>query len=147
MPGTHVRQDLAGILSKWRQRQSRPIRRLPFLGAWSVWQQALLEEWTYLGGAPMLLHHPVETRFGQRYLDYLRAISGARLVSVPYRSSDLNDLILTLQAASVTKPWSPLALALAANRLTDQLPNLLGPPLAQRPRFQRVLVETLTDLP
>jgi sirohydrochlorin ferrochelatase len=42
LPGTHVRLDLPAVAAHWRRQG--PLRRLPFLGAWDVWQQALADE-------------------------------------------------------------------------------------------------------
>jgi hypothetical protein len=42
LPGTHVRLDLQAVAAHWRRQGS--LRRLPFLGAWHVWQQALVAE-------------------------------------------------------------------------------------------------------
>jgi hypothetical protein len=40
-----------------------------------------------------------------------------------------------------------LPLALAANRLTDSLASLVGPPLLQRSRFRQLLLAELEALP
>jgi hypothetical protein len=40
-----------------------------------------------------------------------------------------------------------LALALAANRLTDQLAEQVGPPLLQRPGLRQLLLAELEALP
>jgi hypothetical protein len=42
LPGTHVRLDLPAVAAHWRRQG--PLRRLSFLGAWDVWQQALADE-------------------------------------------------------------------------------------------------------
>jgi hypothetical protein len=135
LPGTHVCHDVPAIAAAWRA--SGPVRRLPFLGAWPAWQQALVEE---AGGLRCLVHHPVEGDLPRRYLGHLSRITGAACVPSPYSAEDLEELTLAIRTGA-------LPLALAANRLTDSLPALLGPPLLQRPRFRQLLQEQLGALP
>jgi hypothetical protein len=113
------------------------VRRLPFLGAWPAWQRALVEE---AEGLRCLVHHPVEGDLPRRYLGHLSRITGAACVPSPYSAEDLEELTLAIRTGA-------LPLALAANRLTDSLPALLGPPLLQRPRFRQLLREQLGALP
>lgn len=147
LPGSHVRQDLPLIAAHWRERGR--LRRLPFLGAWPAWQRALRAELAERTDAaqgrggpeqPRLVHHPVEGALGRRYLRHLRAVTGAICIASPYSAADLEALTLTI-------PTGALPLTLAANRLTDSLGDLLGPPLLQRPRFRALLLESLGALP
>ncbi len=153
LPGGHVRHDIPTLAARWQQ--LGPLRRLPFLGAWPTWQRALAEEFADLAGPgtpigeppvsapsppPLMLHHPVEGRLGQRYLATLERRTGARCLATPYSADHLAELQLTLTAPA-------LPLALAANRLTDALAPLVGPPLLQRPRFRQLLLAELEALP
>ena len=137
LPGGHVRHDLPAIVRHW-QRQTR-VRRLPFLGAWPIWQRALAAELALLP-QPLLLHHPLEGEVAPRYLATLERRTGARCLATPYSAEHLAELQLTL-----TVPALPLALA--ANRLTDSLAARVGPPLLERPRFRQLLLEELEALP
>jgi sirohydrochlorin ferrochelatase len=144
LPGGHVRRDLPAIAAAWAAR--RPLRRLPFLGAWPAWQGALAAELDELaarstaGEAPGLLHHPLEGRLPARYLAHLSAVTGAACRPASYSAADGQDLRLPEDAAV-------LPLALAANRLTDALAERVGPPLLGRERFRRLLLQALEDLP
>ncbi|MCP9917738.1 CbiX/SirB N-terminal domain-containing protein [Cyanobium sp. ATX 6F1] len=150
LPGGHVRHDVPAIATAWRQ--AGPLRRLPFLGAWPAWQRALRAELAERAEqvqvtsvsngleSPRLLHHPVEGELGQRYLRHLSKVTGAICVASPYSAADLEALTLAI-------PTGALPLTLAANRLTDSLGALLGPPLLQRPRFRALLLELLGELP
>lgn len=138
LPGGHVRHDLPAIVRHWRG-QAR-LQHRPFLGAWPSWQRALRQELQQLGPAPLLLHHPVEGTLAARYLAHLERSCGARCLASPYSFEQLADLQLP--------PAVPaLPLALAANRLTDQLADRLGPPLLQRPALRQLLLAQLEALP
>jgi hypothetical protein len=144
LPGHHVRHDIPAIAAAWSR--LGPLRRVPFLGAWRAWQEAIAAELRDLAARsgstspPLLLHHPLEPGLADRYLRHLSHRCSARCRATPYTASDLEDLTLTTLGAA-------LPLALAANRLTESLPTVLGPPLLQRPRFQAVLVGQLEALP
>jgi sirohydrochlorin ferrochelatase len=150
LPGAHVRHDVPAIAARWRR--WGPVRRLPFLGAWPLWQRALAEEvaeavaadstpsGTAIGARPRLLHHPLEGPLAARFLAHLQAITQAECHATPYSSTNPEEPSL-----AISGPVLPLALA--ANRLTDSLPALLGPPLLQRPRFRQLLLEQLGALP
>lgn len=145
LPGTHVRQDVPAIAQHWRRLCA--VRRLPFVGAWPAWQQALRDELAVLhqGGnsavvGPLLLHHPLEGTQGARYLRHLAQVTGAQCQPTPYSAEQLEALALTLDAPA-------LPLALAANRLTDRLGSRVGAPLLQRTRFRQVLLQRLEALP
>ena len=147
LPGAHVRCDLPALADQLRRLQpGRRLRRIPFLGAWPQWQQALRMEVRRLmdaqpgAGPPLLLHHPLEGALGQRYLGGLARVSGARCQATPYSAEYLAELRLTLSAPA-------LPLALAANRLTDQLADQVGPPLLQRGPFEALLLTALGALP
>ena len=148
LPGGHVRQDIPALAQHWRALPGvGAIRRLPFVGAWPLWQQALAAEAAQLstgsmvgGSRPDLLHHPLEGALASRFLEHLAQVSGTHLRATPYSSQHLADLQLTLSAPA-------LPLALAANRLTDALAALVGPPLLQRPRFRQLLLAELEALP
>ena len=141
LPGAHVRWDLPRIANHWRC--GGPIRRVPFVGAWPAWQRALAAE---LGqaGYSLVLHHPIQGRLAQRYLHHLAAVTRSTLLSASYSDfNGANDLAVRLR----DHQGPILALALAANRLTDSLGPLLGPPLLQRPRFRQVVMDHLEALP
>jgi len=149
LPGSHVRRDVPRIAERCRRRG--PVRRLPFLGAWPAWQQALAAELAALPApiqpagapaqpAPWLLHHPLEGPLGAAFLAHLEAVTGGRCRATPYSAPSPEDVPLPL-------PGPALPLALAANRLTDALPPSLGLPLLQRPRFRAVVLEALMALP
>lgn len=148
LPGAHVREDIPAVARHWRALCGvAGIRRVPFVGAWPSWQQALAAEVRQLAQAaaadaplPLLLHHPLEGSLAQRYLNHLAQVSGASLRSTPYSAEQLAELPLSLNAPA-------LPLALAANRLTDVLADQVGPPLLLRPRFRAVLLEHLEALP
>ena len=141
LPGAHVRHDLPSIAGHWRL--GGPIRRVPFVGAWPLWQRALAAELGQ-GGPALVLHHPLQGPLAERYLHHLAAVTRSTLLSASY--SDPNST--SELAARIRDHQGPvLALALAANRLTDSLGPLVGPPLLQRPRFYRVLLEQLEALP
>jgi len=158
LPGTHVRLDLPAVAAHWRRQG--PLRRLPFLGAWDVWQQALADEVAALqaldrlpieksaaGGSgdpilpsPVLLHHPLEGALAQRYLNLLGRRCGARCVAAPYSSAENEEPPLAIDGPA-------LPLALAANRLTETGGGLYGPPLLARERCRSTLVKALEALP
>jgi len=75
---------------------SGPVIRLPFLGAWPLWQQALRQEVCALVAAsepirwrrrpllPLLLHHPLRSSLAGRYLAHLGPFCGATCLPTPY---------------------------------------------------------------
>jgi len=139
LPGGHVRHDLPAIVRHWRRHA--PVRRLPFLGAWPTWQAALAAELAAQPAErPLLLHHVLEGPLARRYCISLERRTGARCLATPYSAEHLAELQLTQ-----TVPALPLALA--ANRLTDSLAALVGPPLLQRARFRQLLLAELEALP
>jgi hypothetical protein len=148
LPGAHVRSDLPRIVEQLRAiRPGAQLRRLPFVGAWPQWIAALREEGQELGlpgevspEPPLLLHHPLEGPLARRYLGTLTARSGFRGRATPYSAEHLAELRLTLHAPA-------LPLALAANRLTDELMAVVGAPLLQRPRFRDCLLQVLEAQP
>lgn len=148
LPGEHVRQDLPRLRDALRA-QGR-LRTLPFLGSWPSWQRALVEELGCLvdrswpaGAVPRLLHHPLASPLGRRYLGHLAATTGARCQEAAYSLDPLEESLLTQQG-----PVLPLALA--ANRLTEALTPSLGEaaaPLLSRPRLLQVVLDRLEALP
>ena len=141
LPGGHVRVDVPAIAAHWRS--WGPVRKVPFVGAWPSWQRVLAAE--LAGGPdPLLLHHPVHGALAQRYLDFLATQTGSRLVPAPYSDSPGTTALTALNLANC---GPVLPLALAANRLTDSLGSLVGPPLIERKRFAAVLMEQLEALP
>ncbi len=160
LPGNHARVDVPALA-----RQLRPnpavvpagagVRRLPFLGAWPAWQQALAAELVALADPvvagerlparpPLLLHHPLEGQLALRYLAHLQRSLGCRCLATPYSSQNPEELALAIDG-----PVLPLALA--ANRLTERLEPLLSrsqaAPLLERPRLRQLLLEQLAALP
>jgi len=148
LPGAHVRADLPLIVRQLRAlRPGAELRRLPFVGAWPQWLDALEAErqgqWPAVegfAGAPLLLHHPLEGPLAQRYLSLLAARTGFRCRATPYSAEHLAELRQTLHSPA-------LPMALAANRLTDELANVVGVPLLQRPRFRDCLLQVLEGQP
>ena len=141
LPGGHVRHDLPAIVRHWSA--FARVQHWPFLGAWPQWQDALANELAGLATQdvrPLLLHHPLEGPLAARYLTTLERRTGAHCVATPYSADHLAQLKLTLAAPA-------LALALAANRLTDQLTEQVGPPLLQRPGLRQLLLAELEALP
>jgi hypothetical protein len=141
LPGGHVRHDLPAIVRHWSA--FARVQHWPFLGAWPQWQDALANELAGLATQdvrPLLLHHPLEGPLAARYLTTLERRTGAHCVATPYSADHLAQLKLTLAAPA-------LALALAANRLTDQLAEQVGPPLLQRPGLRQLLLAELEALP
>lgn len=152
LPGGHVRQDLPRLTAEMRRRF--PLRRLPFLGSWPLWQRALAAEVRELAasvdtaGAPLLLHHPLQGPLAERFLSLLSRRCGA--VCLPASFEDATALPWRHEGRRGAHP-AVLPLALAANRLTDSLlalaPGMGAMPLLQRPRLRQVLLETLEGLP
>ena len=145
LPGGHVRHDLPAIVRHWSAFVR--VQHWPFLGAWPRWQAALARELAGLAtqdsqpdARPLLLHHPLEGPLAARYLTSLERRTGAHCVATPYSADHLAQLKLTLAAPA-------LALALAANRLTDQLAEQVGPPLLQRSGLRQLLLAELEALP
>lgn len=146
LPGGHVRHDLPAIVRHWSA--FGRVQHWPFLGAWPRWQAALAAELAGLAtqdARPLLLHHPLEGSLAARYLTCLERRTGAHCVATPYSADHLAQLKLTLAAPALAAP--ALALALAANRLTDQLAAQVGPPLLQRPGLRQLLLAELEALP
>ena len=145
LPGGHVRHDLPAIVRHWSAYGR--VQHWPFLGAWPQWQDALANELAGLGwqesqpaARPLLLHHPLEGPLAARYLTTLERRTGAHCVATPYSADHLAELKLTLAVPA-------LPLALAANRLTDQLAEQVGPPLLQRSALRQLLLAELEALP
>jgi len=141
LPGSHVRHDIPAIAAAWRRRG--PLRRLPFLGAWPAWQRALALEAASLAATaptpPMLLHHPLEGRVAQRYLQLLSRRTGLRCLAVPYGATATSPPVIPATPA--------LPLTLASNRLCDALGDSRALPLLGRPRCRAALLALLEALP
>ena len=133
LPGGHVRDDLPQLAAAWRRR--RPVLRLPFLGAWPQWQQALAAELASLiavHGAPLHLgYHPVRGQLPQRYLEHLARQLGPGVVLAPYSAAQLPP-------GALVRTGPPLTLALAAANEGS---------LLRRPGLRRALLELLEALP
>ena len=147
LPGHHVRSDVPAIAAALRRRQ--PLRCLPFLGAWPLWQQALATATAALaaesgGTRPVLLHHPVEGNLPRRYLQHLEHGCQADCLPPPPVASLPGESSVVL-----ARPLLPLVLA--ANRLTESLEPRIGSaasaPLLQRPWLRRQLLSLLEALP
>lgn len=152
LPGSHVRHDLPRLTAELRRQG--PLRRLPFLGSWPLWQQALAAELQALvavadpAPVPLLLHHPLQGALAERFLALLARRCGA--LCCPAAFEDAAALPWREEGAAGPDPVV-LPLALAANRLTDGLvavaPQLAPGPLLARPRLRQVLLEALEALP
>ena len=141
LPGEHVRHDVAAVAAAWRHR-GWPLRRLPFLGAWPAWQQALaqaLAERRAMGHDPLLLHHPFSGPLAHRHGAAL-----TRRLGVPCRAWDGADADGAAAYMEGQSSPVPVPLALATNRLTEAL---AAPPLLLQPRFRSLLLEQLLRLP
>lgn len=145
LPGGHVRHDVPAIAAHWRR--WLPVQRLPFLGAWPSWQQALRVELQALNGSPgadqgrpPLLHHPLAGVLAERYLGCLEQVTGGRTVAAAYSDACPEEPPLSFAAPA-------LPLVLAANRLTDRLEGSNAVPLLQRPALRAMLLDALEALP
>lgn len=144
LPGTHARADLPAVAAHWRRQG--PLRRLPFLGAWPLWQRLLaaevadLQAQTATPSQPVLLHHPLEGALAGRYLRHLGRRCAARCLAAPYSSAHNAEPALAIEG-----PVLPLALA--ANRLTEAHGGLYGPPLLGRECCRSGLLSALEALP
>lgn len=149
LPGEHVRHDLPRLRRELQP--SRGLRVLPFLGSWPVWQRALaaelvrqrLDRRSQPTRPPLLLHHPIASPLGRRYLSLLASITGATPQEAAYSSDGF-------EAGLLTHPGPVLPLALAANRLTEALTPRFGEaaaPLLSRPALRQVLLAQLEALP
>jgi hypothetical protein len=122
------------------------VQRLPFLGAWPSWQQALRRELqTLVAGAaalerPLLLHHPLANPLAERYLAWLERATGCRTLATAYSATDPEDPPLSFNTPA-------LPLVLAANRLTDRLAGRMAVPLLQRSGLRATLLDALEALP
>lgn len=151
LPGSHVRLDLPRLALELKRQ--RPLRRLPYLGSWPLWQRALGAELHDLAAsgptprAPLLLHHPLHGPLAERFLALLAQRCGASCLPAAFEDTSTLSWLQTGEGAS----QRVLPLALAANRLTDNLqaqaPALDARPLLQRPRLRQVLLEALVALP
>jgi len=161
LPGAHVRQDLPALQAALKRElpQGVPLRRLPFLGAWPCWQRALAEEVKAValaaaiaGGQgpqapvaprPLLLHHPLESGLGGRFLDLLERRCGVQCQPAGFEG------LGSEAPQSMDRPWLPLALA--TNRLTETLQALgqgeAARPLLARERLRQPLLNRLRALP
>lgn len=159
LPGGHVRNDIPAIAASWRRHG--PLRLLPFLGSWPLWQQALVDALAEEGFGkhkfdsredcgqlqPLVLHHPLEGPLARRYLNHLQRRTGAQFLAAAY-SEPLSEMVMARVNPAPEGPAPVvLPLVLSANRLTDSLSALVGPPLLERPRFQQLLMQQLEALP
>ena len=139
LPGGHVRRDLPTLAAHWRQRWGA-LQRLPFLGAWPRWQEALAHELSALnshGSPPLLLHHPVEGPLAERYLAQLAQVTATPCQAAAYSAPLAGTEALDPSAA-------PVPLALAPCRLTEALAL---PALLERPNLRAALLHLLEALP
>jgi len=161
LPGAHVRQDLPALNQALKRGlpPGVPLRRLPFLGAWPTWQRALAEEVKAValaaaiaGGQgppapvaprPLLLHHPLESRLGGRFLALLERRCGVHCQPACFEGPG------SQAPQSMDRPWLPLALA--TNRLTEMLQSHGqgdgARPLLARERLRQPLLNRLRALP
>jgi hypothetical protein len=150
LPGEHVRVDLPSI----RRRLAAAgvsVRPHPFLGSWPAWLEHLAQ-WGQAvrgdGREPGLLHHPLRSPAGRRYLAMLRQRVGLRLVSAEDAAAPI---------AGGDFPPFLLPLALAPNRMTDAFapprsttpdaPRLAAPHLLAHPPSRARLLDLLVRLP
>jgi len=161
--GGHVRSDVPQLARAWQTAAvSHGVRlqRWPFLGAWPVWQQLLVQHLNRPmpdephGGALRWLHHPLEGSLAARYLEHLATLLQAPGLSVPFAPPLLG---LEWPTAAGLLPLQPYTLA--ANRLSETLaaavaerPNaeaslVVLPPLLEQPALRSGLLRALTSLP
>ncbi|NQV10400.1 MAG: hypothetical protein HQ527_04420 [Cyanobacteria bacterium] len=152
LPGSHVCGDVPALAARWRS--SGPLIRLPFLGAWPLWQQALRQEVSALVAAsgrprplPLLLHHPLQSFLAGRYLAHLGPFCGATCLPTPYSAPDSDAVRSLLEDSPERERPVVLPLVLASNRLTEALPDWCAAPLLQRPALRTCLLDLLLCLP
>ncbi|MEY3928642.1 MAG: hypothetical protein RLZZ516_352 [Cyanobacteriota bacterium] len=161
LPGGHVRHDLPAIAAAWRQNPQSAglrLRRLPFLGAWPVWQAAVAAALSRAAAeaqaTPLWLHHPLEGPLAARFLSHLAAVLPGSARAAPYTAPP-DQLRAQLPGPAVLLP-----LTLAANRLSESLlpsapsgaaPDPAAahvlPPLLEIPAVRQTLITALEQLP
>jgi sirohydrochlorin ferrochelatase len=143
LPGWHVRRDLPAIRRRLVA-DGMAVQSHPFLGAWPAWLDHL-RQWLAAvrrqGRRPAVVHHPLDTALGHRYLAMLE-----RRLEVPLLTTD------DAQAYRGRGGWGPrclLPLALAPNRMTDALASLPleAPHLLAHPPSRSLLLDLLGRLP
>ena len=145
LPGSHVRQDVPVIATALRRQG--PVRVLPFLGAWPVWQRALALE-VAQGAAehcrPRLVHHPIAGPLAISYLAHLERVTGAACIQTPEAYGDLAALAGDHRGGLIP-------LSLGASRLSESLVPLRGEvaaaPVLARPSLREGLLQALEVLP
>ena len=141
LPGSHARDDVP-VIRKRLQAQGLRTCRLPFLGSWPAWWlllQQVVEQQDLSRGEPVLVHHPLRSGRGDRFLPRLEKQLGIPAVSAEDWQA--------YQAASL-RPCQPLPLALAPNRMSLALREAGGmPPLLEIEAVRLGLIELLTALP
>ncbi|MBM5803470.1 MAG: hypothetical protein FJ078_05045 [Cyanobacteria bacterium K_DeepCast_35m_m2_155] len=160
LPGGHVRCDVPQLAHAWQQQAAAHgvrLRRRPFLGAWPIWQQLLVQHLASeaVEGQQLLwLHHPLEGPLAARYLQHLAALQQAPGLSAPF-SAPLQGLEWPTAAESLLlQPFT-----LAANRLSETLAAAVAerfnaeagpvvlPPLLEQRVLRGALLHALTSLP
>ncbi len=147
LPGQHVQFDVPAIAAHWRS-HGWPLRRLPFLGAWPLWQQAIssaLQAARTEGLRPLLLHHPLSGSLAFRYVQLLEQ----RFKAPCQPWCDPAQLYI-----DPIEPPLLVPLAIAANQLSAALQVTdwpaavqLWPPLLQQQHFYSSLLKQLVSLP
>ncbi len=142
LPGWHVRRDLP-VIRRRLVGAGLVVRGHPFLGAWPAWVDHL-RDWLAgvrrQGRQPALVHHPLDTALGRRYLGML-----GRRLEVPLITTD--DAQAYCGGDGEGRCLLPLALA--PNRMTDALASLPleAPHLLAHPPSRTLLLEELRRLP
>ena len=142
LPGWHVRRDLPAIRRRLVAAGLK-VQAHPFLGAWPAWLDHLrhwLEGVRRQGRRPAVVHHPLDTVLGRRYLGLLE-----RRLEVTLLTTD--DAQAYCGRGGELRCLLPLALA--PNRMTDALASLPleAPHLLAHPPSRSLLLEELRRLP
>ena len=160
LPGEHVRRDLPALALAWRSAAKAALgesaasrlslRRHPFLGSWPTWHALLVEKLEHAAaGRPWIwLHHPLQGRLAQRYLQHLARVLGRVGLAAPEPGQPL-ELPEGVGATGLVVP-----LGLAPSRMAESL-NMGGlapctwevlPPLLDLPGVRTFLLDRLEAL-
>ena len=159
LPGEHVRRDLPALAGAWRaaaeaalaERGPRlSLRRQPFLGSWPAWQALLVEQLEHAAaGRPWVwLHHPLQGRLAQRYLQHLARVLGRMGLAAP----EPGQRLALPEGVGTTGLLVPLALApsrMAESLTMGPLAPSSGPvlpPLLELPGVRTFLLDRLEAL-
>ena len=140
LPGNHARHDVPAIRRRLNS-EGNKITLLPFLGAWSSWWKlvkAAINVSLCPSLKPGLVHHPLPPGVSQRFLQAL-----SLRMQLPLVSFDRWNLYTKTNPSNF-----PIPLALAPNKMTNQLTNDYNiSPLLNHILIRRGLIDILEALP